>query len=200
MVQSGFGQNRTVPGSRITMGSRNTIARSFSKRFGRQAGRNPTAESTSLHFNRGEECRMSKVLGVAILLATLAGASRMAGAQAPGCDGTAAVETEGQRRLALIVGVGKYKTSKLNSLPGATKDAQRFYELLTSGYGFPAQNVCMLLDEQATVAAFKAKFDQVLVQRARQNDEVVIYFAGHGSQQPDQKGDERDDYDETLVF
>ena len=144
---------------------------------------------------------MYKAFGAVILLTALLGASRVAVADATICDGAAPIEVDGQRRLALIVGVGKFKAPKLNSLPGAPKDARRFFDLLTgpSGYGFPAQNVCMLLDEQATVAAFRAKFDQ-LVKQARQNDEVVVYFAGHGSQQRDLKGDERDDYDETLVF
>ncbi len=118
------------------------------------------------------------------------------------CPTAAAEETEGSRRLALIVGVGKYKNSEVTQLAGAAGDAQRIFNLLTGpgGYGYPKENVCILLDEQATVANFKAAFEQALVKRAQANDMVVIYFAGHGSVAEDLNGDEGDGTDETLVL
>jgi hypothetical protein len=114
-----------------------------------------------------------------------------------------AVETDGYRRLALIVAVGKYKNNKINSLLGPPNDARRFYELLTSkngGYEFPKENVCLLLDEDATTARFKEAFEKTLVERAREKDVAVFYFAGHGSQARDRNGDEPDQWDETLMF
>ena len=55
-----------------------------------------------------------------------------------GCRTGAAVGTDGMRRLALIVGVGEYKSPKVKDLAGPPSDARRFYELLTgrNGYGF----------------------------------------------------------------
>jgi hypothetical protein len=75
-------------------------------------------------------------------------------------------------------------------------------DLLTGrgGYGFPRQNVCLLTDADATVAGFARAFDEVLVNRARPGDVAVLYFAGHGSYQRDENGDEPDEKDETLLL
>jgi hypothetical protein len=119
-----------------------------------------------------------------------------------GCDPDHAVETDGYRRLAFIVGVGQYKSEKIPDLIGPPADARRFYDLLTdrNGYGFPKENVCMLLDEEATKEQFKKTFDRALVQRARKNDVAVIFYAGHGSQTKDRNDDEPDNRDETYLL
>lgn len=110
--------------------------------------------------------------------------------------------TDGIRRLALIVGVGQYIQATIPDLPGPPQDAKRFYELLTGsqGYGFPKENVCLLLDAEASTENFKNKFTTALINRARTNDEVVIFYAGHGSQTKDKNGDEQDGMDETFVL
>ena len=62
-----------------------------------------------------------------------------------------------------------------------------------------------LIDKQATHEAIISSFRTQLIERAKtikaQNSEavVVFYFCGHGSQYPDQDGDEADGLDETLV-
>jgi hypothetical protein len=52
------------------------------------------------------------------------------------CSFGKAVETDGYRRLALIVGVGKYRNEKVNSLIGPSNDARRVYDLLTGKHGY----------------------------------------------------------------
>lgn len=119
------------------------------------------------------------------------------------CAGKNIIPSEdGIRRLALIVGVGQYKSTKIPDLPGPPQDAKRIYQLLTgpNGYGFPKENVCILVDEAATTANFKQYFSSFLIERAQPNDEVVFYYAGHGSQTRDHNGDEPDGMDETFVF
>lgn len=118
------------------------------------------------------------------------------------CSFGPAVETDGHRRLAVIVGVGLYKNPDIPDLKGPPNDARGIYRLLTdkNGYGFPPENVCLLLDEQATSANFKQAFEKGLVERARPNDVAVFYMASHGSQYPDKNGDEADNSDETLLF
>jgi hypothetical protein len=118
------------------------------------------------------------------------------------CNFGKAIENDGYRRLALVIGVGRYKNKNVPDLEGPPNDAGRFYQLLTgeNGYGFPVENVCLLLNEEATTANFKQAFDKTLVERAQENDVAVIFFAGHGSQAPDKDGDEVDGLDETLMF
>ncbi len=116
--------------------------------------------------------------------------------------GDAVQSEDGIRRLALIVGVGQYKSPNIPDLPGPPQDANRFYELLTglNGYGFPKENVCVLRDAEATTEGFKKYFSSALINRARPQDEVVFYYAGHGSQTSDKNGDEQDGMDETFVL
>src|SRR5688572_27507764 len=110
------------------------------------------------------------------------------------------VETAGHRRLALIVGVGDYKSPQVNDLAGPPNDARRIAALLTNkSYAFPAENVCLLLDAHATRAGFESAFEK-LVERTRADDIAVIFFAGHGSQTHDMNGDEPDEWDETLLL
>ena len=113
-------------------------------------------------------------------------------------------DTGGERRLALIVGVGDYKSEHIRDLKGPPNDARQVYDLLTGakgqGYGFPKENVCLLVNEAATTEKVKKAFDRVLVQGARngKNDMAVFYYAGHGSQVKDLNGDETDQCDETF--
>ena len=151
---------------------------------------------------------VKRISGLLWLFALLAGCNADdAESQAPSlserqCPLGEAVETEGQRRLALIVGVGEYRSGEVPDLAGPPQDARRFYELLTgrNGYGFPEENVCLLLDGEATTEGFKQGFQRALVSRARANDVVVFFFAGHGSQAPDSNQDEPDELDETFLF
>ena len=124
-------------------------------------------------------------------------------------------ETHGERRLALIVGVGDYASDRIKDLEGPPKDARKVYDLLTGergqdpltgkrdqGYGFPPENVCLLTDAQATTQRVKEAFERLLIEGAREgkNDVAVFYYAGHGSQIRDLNGDEEDHCDETFLF
>lgn len=119
------------------------------------------------------------------------------------CSFGAAVETEGRRRLALLVGVGDYTSDSVPDLKGPRADVEAMRRLLTdksAGFGFPAENVCVLLDEGATVAAFQDAFQRALIDRARPGDTVLLYFSGHGTQVRDRSQDEPDEKDEALIL
>ena len=128
----------------------------------------------------------------------------------PALDGAVEFEGEaGKRRIALVVGVGDYLAEVENErgemvnidLKGPPNDAVRMRTVLVERYGFPAANVCMLVDSDATRANFLAAWDRHLM-RAEENDIAVFFFAGHGSQVVDTTGraDETDGMDETLMF
>ncbi len=115
---------------------------------------------------------------------------------------TPVISADGKRRMALIIGVGQYKNNKINDLEGPPEDAKRIYQLLTdkNGYQFPEENVCLLLNQYADKKSVVSAFKQRLIEPAQQDDIVVFYYAGHGSQVTDLNNDEPDNMDETLVL
>jgi len=103
---------------------------------------------------------------------------------------------------ALIVGISDYihfEDVEGGDLPGAEHDARRMRDALVVARGFPEDNVRMLLNHDATKAAIEEGVTGWLVQNASPGDNVVIFFAGHGSQMWDEDGDEDDGLDETLA-
>lgn len=93
------------------------------------------------------------------------------------------VVPRGTSRHGLVIGIGQYADARLN-LRYAVADARLVRDLMvdaTCGC-FPLAHVQCLLDQEAT----KAKVDEALARlsaRASENDDVWIYYAGHGAVQ-----------------
>jgi len=83
---------------------------------------------------------------------------------------------------ALIVGIANYKT--VNPLPPVVlQDAQDVYNTLVNPNqgGYYPNNVCLLLDQQATQAALRQALAD-LATRSDPDSVVTIYLSGHGGQ------------------
>ncbi len=107
--------------------------------------------------------------------------------------------TSESRRFGLLIGVGEYpRIGERARLLGPAQDVRALKRVLTRSYGFQDQDLRTLVDTQATRAAILGGLDE-LVERARDGDQVLIHFSGHGSQIVDAHGDEPDGLDETLV-
>ncbi len=95
------------------------------------------------------------------------------------------------RRIALIVGISKYKDSSIN-LKYADADAQALYDLITNPALGPAafhpEDVRLLLNEKATVQEINIGLRQFLMQ-AGENDFALFFFAGHGAPDPEHTRD-----------
>jgi tetratricopeptide (TPR) repeat protein len=87
------------------------------------------------------------------------------------------------RSYAVIVGISRYANvpDKLQ-LQFPERDAQSIYSTLISPEGgrFKAENVVLLTGAKATLASMRAQIDQWLPSVAKDDDRVLIYFAGHG--------------------
>lgn len=106
----------------------------------------------------------------------------------------------GSDRVALLVGIGEYKSSAITRLRGPVNDVARIKKVLVSKYGFREQNILVLTNQKATRKAVLDAFDKHLIARAGTDAAAVFYFSGHGSQMTDYNLDEVDDgLDETLV-
>jgi len=110
-------------------------------------------------------------------------------------------------KWALIIAISDYKNlppaifktkiSEFTDLTGPRNDARIMKSLLVTEYGFANENIMELLEANASRQGILNAFD-ALQKKSQKGDLVLIYFSGHGSQIPDQNGDEADGYDEVL--
>jgi tetratricopeptide (TPR) repeat protein len=96
------------------------------------------------------------------------------------------------KRWAVVVGISAYQDTALRSLQFADADARAMYDFLRSpragGGGFPEENVKLLLNEQATYAEVRSALYSFLRQ-STDDDQIIIYFAGHGAPDPARPND-----------
>ncbi len=103
---------------------------------------------------------------------------------------------------AFIVGISDYinfEDAAGGDLPGAERDARVVRDVLVERWGFPVDNVRMLLNQDATRDAIEEGLTEWLPNVARPQDQITVFFAGHGSQMWDESGDEDDGLDETIA-
>jgi tetratricopeptide (TPR) repeat protein len=86
------------------------------------------------------------------------------------------------RSYALVVGISNYKNLPGRALQFADRDAEAIYSILISpeGGNFRAENVHRLINGKATLADLRRELEQWLPAVAKEEDRVLIYFAGHG--------------------
>jgi hypothetical protein len=86
------------------------------------------------------------------------------------------------QKWAVVIGISKYRDSRIAGLRYAAADAKAFQEWLISqqGGGYAPSRVRLLLDSDASVQNIRYALFNWLKQ-ALEEDLVTIYFAGHGS-------------------
>lgn len=78
------------------------------------------------------------------------------------------------KKYALIVGTDNYKGKGWNKLSNPIKDARAVADELSNSYGFDVQ----LLEDKPMDSIYKAIREYYRI--AQPNDQLVVYFAGHG--------------------
>jgi len=78
---------------------------------------------------------------------------------------------------ALIIGIDKYEN--VSNLDYAVSDANSIASLLRDNFNFPSKNVKVLLNNEATYLNIRESLDEIS-SLAKENDRVLIFFAGHG--------------------
>lgn len=100
---------------------------------------------------------------------------------------------------ALCIGINRFKHVPSATLRGCVNDAHDMAALLKERHGFGEADIALLTDAQATkVAILRALQGMVDAARAGSLKRLVFSFSSHGTQVPDQDGDEDDRSDEAF--
>ena len=99
---------------------------------------------------------------------------------------------------ALLIGVGRYAQFE-EKLNGVSLDIVMMREIVHL-MGFKSHEIRVLENEHASTAKVYDAVETWLIKGAGPGDRVLLYFSGHGSQIPDENGDEDDQFDEVLLL
>ena len=91
------------------------------------------------------------------------------------------------KSFALLVGISDYQNQNIMPLRFAHQDAILFQQHLQSprGGALPDENVQLLINEQATAAGIRTAIETLLKTVAGPEDTVLIFFASHGTVDPE---------------
>ncbi|MEM2327417.1 MAG: caspase family protein [Archaeoglobaceae archaeon] len=103
---------------------------------------------------------------------------------------------EGKNKYAIVIGISDYPGTE-NDLNFADDDAIDMYNALVNIYGFPEENVHLLINSNANYSAIESAVNAVK-QKAKEGDEVVFFFSGHGARGKANDGD-KEAIDEAIV-
>lgn len=101
-----------------------------------------------------------------------------------------------QIKRALLIGIDAYP--HVPPLDGCVNDVRLMRSVLEDTFGFPAGNITLLTNDQATREGILAAFDGLITATGK-DDLVVFHYAGHGSQMTDREGDEPSGFDSTIT-
>lgn len=87
------------------------------------------------------------------------------------------------KTYALLIGISKYGSKRINPLHWADKDAETFRDYLTSSRGgkLSADQVQLLLNESATRDGIEKAISDLVRGKANRNNTLIIFVAAHGA-------------------
>jgi metacaspase-1 len=99
-------------------------------------------------------------------------------------------------KRAVLIGVNKYRIPGAD-LRGCVNDVKNLQKVLKKLYGFANEDITVLTDFDATKKNIQTAIRK-LVRSGRKGDVLLLHYSGHGSNVPDNNGDEADRRDEIL--
>lgn len=106
-------------------------------------------------------------------------------------------EAEQSEIWAVVIGIGNYQ--KVRPLKYAVNDAKAMYDYLIEDLGVPSDHITLLLDEEADLASVKKELGTELRRKAKRNDQVIIFFAGHGAPEPNENSPDGDGVEKYFL-
>lgn len=99
-------------------------------------------------------------------------------------------------KRAFLCGINRYQIPGAD-LRGCVNDVENMRSVLTDLYGFSTDDISVITDSDATKANIESGLTD-LVEGSGAGDVLYFHFSGHGSNVPDQDGDEADHRDEIF--
>ncbi len=99
-------------------------------------------------------------------------------------------------KKAVLIGINRYRVPGAD-LRGCVPDVKNMSRLLQNQYGFDAADITMITDFDATKEAMEEAIAG-MVNAGKRGDVLLLHYSGHGSNVPDDNGDEADNRDEIL--
>ncbi len=86
-----------------------------------------------------------------------------------------------KQNYGLVIGISDYQDDAISDLQFAHRDAEAFANYLVNAHGYkvPLENLELIINEKATGGNVHKALGSIL-EKAKANDRVYIYFAGHG--------------------
>lgn len=84
---------------------------------------------------------------------------------------------------AVIIGVSRYRQA-LPRADFADRDARTMARYAKTVLGYPDENVVVLVDDGASKSDFEKHLERWLPNRVEADDEVFVYYSGHGAPKP----------------
>lgn len=99
-------------------------------------------------------------------------------------------------KRAVLIGINKYQVPG-SDLNGCVNDVKNLSGALKTYYGFADKDITTLTDLKATKKAMQAAIQKLII-GGKKGDTLLLHYSGHGSNVPDDNGDEADHRDEIL--
>src|SRR5258706_15044467 len=99
-------------------------------------------------------------------------------------------------KRAFLVGINRYQIPGAD-LRGCVNDIKDLASALVEVHGFKRSDITVVTDLSATKKAMQAGISSLL-RASKKGDVALVHYSGHGSNVPDDNGDEADGRDEIL--
>ncbi|MBI5787963.1 MAG: caspase family protein [Candidatus Schekmanbacteria bacterium] len=98
---------------------------------------------------------------------------------------------------AVLIGIGAYQQVK--PLNYTINDVQAMRDYLVNDFGVPTDHVTVLTDKDATLSKIKKALGTDLMRKAGAEDQVIIFFAGHGAPEQDAESSDGDGLEKYIL-
>jgi len=99
----------------------------------------------------------------------------------------------------VAIGINDYMNREIPDLRYALNDAQGVAEYFLDYLSVPEDHIYVLFDEEATLRNIKNILGTELKNKAKKEDTVIIYFAGHGAKEEDPFNPDGDGFEKYLL-